>query len=476
MRLLMNAPKVNSPPCSNGKRPAYRALITVLAVLSVTACAQRARLYGPVAGGHAQATEDVCSKAGGAEGYYQWITGVCMPEIERDLPWIIESAGAAAEAYVQDGSTISGMGEPGFVSEALGRAGGLIALGFGSPVDKTPKRGGGGPRRVVLYCIREESLDNDLAEINALHEKGACVIAFGREEFIDVAARRRVKAAAFVNSHAARDGGLFIGADGRFVVPTDPVANLIALWTWTGEFVAACTRLGKMPVMYKAYGSPGGYDWAKKHRSKKFHEAEPTPVRSGEFGRAFLSGLARSLDGIRTTEFADIRQAAELASDARLAGKKVYVFVHGHAIKDRMGCPHDPGYFTQYNEGWFDPRPGVELKSGDFLMYIGHGGMPTWGKFDKHNYLVAWREAGVKMVWSFGDMNHESFESSVGRIRDDEIFIDQHMYQGDACVPVPGHPIDIIPTSGVTSEAVLWMVNAEYHRLLNDSRLDTISP
>ncbi|MBN1421087.1 MAG: hypothetical protein JXP34_20110 [Planctomycetes bacterium] len=30
----------------------------------------------------------------------------------------------------------------------------------------------------------------------------------------------------------------------------------------------------------------------------------------------------------------------------------------------------------------------------------------------------------------------------------------------------PGYPIRVLPTSGVTSEAVLWMINAEIVRLL----------
>ena len=29
------------------------------------------------------------------------------------------------------------------------------------------------------------------------------------------------------------------------------------LWTWTGEFTAACTRLGKMPAMFQSYAAPG---------------------------------------------------------------------------------------------------------------------------------------------------------------------------------------------------------------------------
>ena len=43
----------------------------------------------------------------------------------------------------------------------------------------------------------------------------------------------------------------------------------------------------------------------------------------------------------------------------------------------------------------------------------------------------------------------------------DEVYIDQHWAFGDAVVEVPGYDVKILPTSGVISEAVLWMVCAE---------------
>jgi hypothetical protein len=36
-------------------------------------------------------------------------------------------------------------------------------------------------------------------------------------------------------------------------VPTNRAAGAVAFWVWTGEFVATCTRRGKVPSMYLAY-------------------------------------------------------------------------------------------------------------------------------------------------------------------------------------------------------------------------------
>jgi len=193
------------------------------------------------------------------------------------------------------------------------------------------------------------------------------------------------------------------------------------------------------------------------------------PGIEGDLARAFLTELGTSLAGIRASEFAKIFETARRATLARRAGGKLYAFLHGHAILDRMGCPHDPHYFSQYNRASFDPRPGVDAPAGDLILFIGHAGLPIGDGFEKHAYPDAWRKTGATITWSFGRINDATFHEDAARIRTDEISIDQHMYEGDGSVDLPGYPIRVFPTSGVTSETVLWMVNAEVHRLVKAS-------
>ena len=406
----------------------------------------------------------------GAEGYLAWLTCSCMPGILGDLDAIVSSAETAADVYVSGNYPIHGFGDQSFICEALGRAGGLMS--FGGHGKLSPNSPDGKTAAVILYCVREQSLAADLDEINSLHASGATVIVFARRAIIDAARQQGVQAAVFLDNHAAPNGGLFPTADGQYVVPTDATANVVALWAWTGELVAACTRRGKMPTMFKAFGSPGGFDWAKAIRGARFHAEPPRPVAAGTAARSYLTALGASLAELRSHEMKPIRMAARMAFDAHQAGHRACVFAHGHAIKDSPGCPHDPGYLVQANDGWFDPKPGIELGPGDFLLYIGFGGMPDWGGFQKHDYLTAWRTAGPSIAWCFGDMNHKTFTAAVRQIRKGELLIDQHMYQGDAVVQFPGYPIAILPTSGVTAEAVLWMVTAEYHRLASAVKND----
>ena len=76
---------------------------------------------------------------------------------------------------------------------------------------------------VVLYAVPGLLDDGDRNLLKQWREQGTTVIAF------------------------SSSAGIF---DQNF--PVDTVANIIELWTWTGEFVAACIRLGRMPVLYQS--------------------------------------------------------------------------------------------------------------------------------------------------------------------------------------------------------------------------------
>ena len=71
--------------------------------------------------------------------------------------------------------------------------------------------------------------------------------------------------------------------------PVDTVINVAKLWAWTGEFVAACARMGKMPTLYKSYGLPGGYERAKKYEGTRFHDdLSIQPIAAGVLEKEYL--------------------------------------------------------------------------------------------------------------------------------------------------------------------------------------------
>lgn len=59
-----------------------------------------------------------------------------------------------------------------------------------------------------------------------------------------------------------------------------------------GELVAACTRLGRMPVMHERYGVPGARQRPERVRDMKFHAEPPVPMVAGYAANAHLEALA----------------------------------------------------------------------------------------------------------------------------------------------------------------------------------------
>ena len=71
---------------------------------------------------------------------------------------------------------------------------------------------------------------------------------------------------AFIDSGPSRG----LALDQFKICPTDTVINIINAWTWTGEFIGACTRQGKMPTVYESYGLPGGRERDVKYKGRCF--------------------------------------------------------------------------------------------------------------------------------------------------------------------------------------------------------------
>lgn len=393
----------------------------------------------------------------GAAAYYQWMLQ-CITGLEQDLPQITASAEAAARKYVQEDFDISAFGDAALWSEALGRSGGMIQL---KPPWESDKPGFKG---IMLYAIQEDRQTKELAQVAAYHQEGRMVIAFGRKEMLQRAQDAGAQFDAVVDTHAAVHGGLFYDAQQGWIVPTDPTANVIALWVWTGEFVSACTRLGKMPTMYLGYAVPGGKAWADKIRNLKFHEGAPAQVGAGKLGLAYLRAMRHDLAGFYAQERRRITTVAQQAVQARTSGHAVYTFLHGHPILRQLPCAHDTGYFTQMNNDWFSVKKTISLQTGDYVFGVGFDTIFRGKEWD--NMAERARAAGAKLAWSITGYLKEQ----VAAVPPDEILIDQHWGFGDAVVTVPGYEIKILPTGGTLAEAVLWMVNADMFRMLHEAK------
>ena len=309
-------------------------------------------------------------------------------------------------------------------------------------------------RLIVLALPGEKTLSEDIARAIDQKKNGQFVVFFGRQAFIDAARVAGFQADSFINTHAGDNSTLLCGPDGVQALPTDPVAGMIGLWTWTGEFVSACTRLGKMPAMYQSFSVPGARERAKRLENLKFHPEIPHEMAPLAVGNEYLADLRKEVQALGTHQIGEIRKVAHLGSLARETGHSAYCFVTGHAIRDHVDVPHAPAIFKKISEGWGTLPKDARIGPGDVIFFVGYD--CTFGP------TAELRKQGVTLAWSFASyidtVPRPEMERDIGK---DEVFIDQGWGFGDAVAAIPGYDIKILPTSGILAETVLWMASAE---------------
>src|SRR3989440_6131968 len=203
------------------------------------------------------------------------------------MPAIMASAQTAARNVSRGGRIYAAGSQWDFVHELLTRAGGLQGIDF-IPTSSAQLRGGD----VVLYAARSTLAARELVQISGYREAGAYVIAFASTRQSDL---RYFRPDVLIDS--GPEPGLLL--DNGKIVPIDSVVNVINAWTWTGEFIAACTRLGKMPVIYQSYHLPSGRNRAAKYTGSMFHaDVKIAPIKPGLLGLAYLEQVEQSLDAI----------------------------------------------------------------------------------------------------------------------------------------------------------------------------------
>jgi uncharacterized phosphosugar-binding protein len=373
----------------------------------------------------------------GAEACYRQLnTG--LDHLREQLPAITKSAEHAAEAYVRDGFAISSSGEPGLVSESLGRAGGLIAI------TKIGSASAAKTKTIVLLFPSTATLEKDLTAMTEIQKQGGIIILFGKSSMTDAAEKAGLTVDCFIDTGFPRPSAGHDVVEAGF--PADSIMNMTALWCWTGEFVAACTRLGKMPPLYQSYSVPGSRERAEKLRGSKFHSETPEPVLAGTLGNQYLSALKESLTMLNEKELGHIRLVAKQAESAVRSGHTAYISAVGHAVNAHMPLVKETGHLSPF-------KADTPLNKGDFIFAIAYDDILP-------KLLDDSRKAEAVMAWSLTDYKTAP-GTGPGAIPPGQIFINQRWALGDAVVTAPKYDINILPSSGVIAETILWMTLAE---------------
>lgn len=332
-----------------------------------------------------------------------------ISQVRPHLPALTQSAERAASAFVAGGNLwVAGL-QADFKAEACTRAGGLMAI---APLaQQVPARGD-----VILYAVPGPLDDNDRKIFDDWRSKGATVISFCSPE------------------------GLF---QNKF--PVDTVVNVAELWAWTGEFVAACTRSGKMPVLYQSYGLPGGRERAAKYQGKKFHnDLKIEAIAAGVLGNEYLDQIQRMLSWIQESEVPRINRAAEWWRHA----KSATALVTGHMFPAHGEDPRTIHICDFAGVPAWENRELLETHPSEFVLYLGY-------QFAPQKLLDEAKRARVKLVYSDVQPGRPAEPS------DNILYIAPAWPLTDGCVKAPGYDIPILPASGVMQAAIYWTIAAK---------------
>jgi len=317
-----------------------------------------------------------------------------------------------------EGGRLYAAGQPSLVSEITGRAGGMMMI---KPLGTaTPAEGD-----VVLYT---PELGVELPEV--LRDTKALVVAFG----------------APVTGH---DWPVFLNhAHETGLSPT--FANAIPAWMFTGELVAALTRLGKMPTMYETIGAYGGYARIAKYKSGEiaYHDdCTVPPCAPGVLAGRYADTVIAMLHRIEKEERAQLDKAGTWVREAKKSGKQLFMYSMGHLFPDEVGKT-DIGKLFQsagWNAGFRVPHPEDNYHEGDLAVHLCYQ-HPTDALLRKARPA----DARVVYVSLYADRDFTK--------DDGVIWIDPMWNWADACVPLEGYDIPVLPASGVVNGAIAWEI------------------
>jgi len=351
------------------------------------------------------------SPASAAEESYLYKVQELLEQTRGVLPAMIVSAEKAAAAHIAGGKIWAAGRQEDFISEACGRAGGLMSLqSLGQTVPDA--------QDIVLYAAPGGLNPQDSNTIADWQQSGTQVIVF------------------------SSDKGIY-----KNICPLDTLANVIHLWTWTAEFVSACTRQGKMPILYQSYGLPGGPERGKKYQGKKFHEELTIePVAPGILANAYLSKIETILNELQTQK-TKLTLAAqwwrETPSNSTLAFVIGHMFPHHFQdIRSKQFCDFRTA------PAWEDPNLIDETHPPQMILYIGYQYAPK-------NLINQAKKLNVKLVYTDAEPAIPSEPTT------HILYLAPGWPLSDGCVSVPGYDIAILPASGIAQAAIYWEILSE---------------
>jgi len=367
--------------------------------------------------------------------------------LEATLPDITRSTDQAAERLISGGNLYAA-GQAAFVSEACGRAGGLMMIRNLS--DGTMLS----PNDVILVGAWTDRDEAARVVCRRAKEAGAYAVLFSP------AFRPQSPMAGLCSVHVVTcesDEGLAVPLDrSRYIVPTAPLFGITALWAYTGELIGSLTRKGRTPVIWKSVALPEGRKRNALYLTgdlsrRRFHaDISVPPLPEGTLGRGYLDVLRRQVSGLRGATLDRLAVAARMMGDCVRRGGTVHVQTISHFTRYEVASGAVPGWVRDADASRRKPELlAAAMKPGDVFFEVGYCSL-------KPTFIKVVRKAGATSVVA---LCHAPAAQLDGPQPD--MLIDSQWEYGDAALLLPGYDVKVLPTSGILQTVLFWTVMAE---------------
>ncbi|MEO6848529.1 MAG: hypothetical protein ABI443_12500, partial [Chthoniobacterales bacterium] len=220
----------------------------------------------------------------------------------------------------------------------------------------------------------------------------------------------------------------------------ESVSNILGMWTWTGQFITACIKQGKMPTMYESMSMPGAAQRNAMFRNSSFHDQNiPIHGKVPDLGKDYLKAVSEALHQLKEKNGDAFKSAVDLVRSSHENNKDITILSLSHMFPAEIQSNELPKWITA-------AAPKTEPTAASLPIYIGYQWTP-------------WESPALTGKDRIPSILTTSRPPTADWVQDKEhIYIDPCWEAQDAAVKLPGYDINILPISGVMQSTIFWEI------------------
>ena len=191
---------------------------------------------------------------------------------------------------------------------------------------------------VTIFAWDDVPKEGDLKKLSDEKSKGRFIVGFGPRTS-PLLAEHAAACDAWIDSGGGENDRVVMLGNGRRTGKTNHFTNAVNGWALTGEIVAALTRQGKMPTMWRSWAAIDGRAWSDRFFQKKqFHDdMSISPIPPGELGRRYLERIRYMVARLKNTELLKLHTMAGRIAEELGNGRKTIIASAGHMGMSYLG-------------------------------------------------------------------------------------------------------------------------------------------